>query len=875
MPLNKTTQHFNISSGMAAAKRKLTPEEIDDVVSVIPEIKAAIAEIADINRANIVDVYYKNIANFSMSEQHIPEFISRLKIRIYNTFQRSLIQPGIPVGPRAAEAIAVPMIQATLDSFKTTGASVSTYGEETAREIISLSSRDPSIIRIFFNDPTSDIEILRDKRPDLVEILVSDVIDPKYKFEVDDPYSILGENEPVWYQIHRGFSGEKNPSFLLGNRMMRIHLNVNLMFEHKITVSKIVKIILGFHNGKSLNEEIITCVPSPILTKIVPKEVIRQTESGARVERIEDEVAYAYIDIFLKPIDFGDIADVYSSVQDPDLRGMLIKETWFETVLLPSFNKMRIKGIEGIKNVFIEKTLTTQIINKEVDEVVNFGELELPSEFTTSFPEIMNRITPDQKITFWKTYYSPRRIKSMGIGPDKLAHLFQLCGIIILPYTSQELEEGFDSSYMRVIVPERDSDYDRVMLAEKLTEIENEQDEEKKNSLQQKLEKERFELITPLKWVNYKKKIEENEDNEFTKNKKADIVKYASKNVPDNFEFSARRIKNPKSSIILAYEITYALVEGINLKEVLKRSDVDVDRTYSNDFFEIYNFFGIEALRNFILEELVGYAAASGYISRRHMLLLADFMTYRGIPTKITYTGLQDEFEDTLKGVGFERPGAVIAESAMAGSKERMLSVISSTLLGREANSGEVFKDTFITDRYKSKLKAEQELEDITVEEMEQQIDTYQRLSDKLVETPGIPSNIKPNISSMPEISEKMDVEIKIGELGTGEDPVTEALQPSIGSAPVTQNIVKNTFDKLISIKDIFEASELEQIQLQPLGERAVISQLPAMKPEEQEQIEAEIKSIPIPEVQLEQDTDPNLMSLLEQSKTIDLPIDI
>lgn len=859
-------------------ERKLTNEEIEDIISVIPEIKAAVNEVALVNRANILDLFYKNIAVFSVPEKIIPEFISQLKIKIYNAFKRAQISPGIPVGPRAAEAISVPMIQATLDSFKTTGAAVSKYGEETAREIISLSPRDPKIIRIFFNHPVSDVEILRDKRPYLEQIFVSDLIHPKDKFEIADPYEILGDQEPIWYQIYRSFNAE-NGNFQLGSRMMRLYLNVNLMFEHKITSTKIVKIILGYQEDKILNKNAIVCIASPIMTKNVNRTVIRTTESGPKTETIKEEVAYAYIDIFSILVNFDkSLTEIYDRY-DSSISESLIKESWFETVLVPSFSNMQIRGITGVKNVFIERSLVTQIINKEQFEKITLSKLQLSNEILLNYFNVNNN-NEDKEIIVWKVFYSHRRIKNMGIGPDKLAHLFHLCGILVLPYTDYELQNDHDSIYMKCYVPERSEEYKKYAIGALQVKIDNEKDSEKRNSLIRELTKETGKIddgiIEPLKWVSYKKQLEDNEDNQFTENKKKEILKYALGQIPDDFEFSVRRAKDSRTSISLAYEIVYALVEGINLKEILKRSDVDTKRTYSNDFYEIYNLFGIEGLRNFILEELVGFSAASGYISRRHMLLLADFMTYRGIPTKITYTGLQNEFEDTLKAVGFERPGAVIAESAMTGTREQMLSVISATLLGNEANSGEAFKDMFISDKYVSKIKKEQELEGITVEQMEQQILSYQQVTNDMIVNPNLPG-VRPDIPV--EIKEKdlLEVEkVEISPLGTGESQSLDTiLQPPIGSAPIIQNIVKNTFEKMVPIKEIYQETEMAEIRIEPLRERAVISQLPVMKPEEQREIELQIRSVPIPVVETEEDIVPGLMDLLNQGEKIDLPIDI
>ena len=156
---------------MSDKPRPLSEDEIEDIVSVIPKIKSAIELIGDINRANIIENYIKVLRVKKVKPSTIPN----IKRILTNRFRNAEIPPGTPVGPRAAEAVAVPMIQGTLDSFKTSGAAISTYGEQTANEIISLGARSPEIIRLYFNTLVSDVEILRDKMPDLVEIKVSGI----------------------------------------------------------------------------------------------------------------------------------------------------------------------------------------------------------------------------------------------------------------------------------------------------------------------------------------------------------------------------------------------------------------------------------------------------------------------------------------------------------------------------------------------------------------------------------------------------------------------------------------------------------------------------------------------------------------------------
>ncbi|KAK5686779.1 DNA-directed RNA polymerase II core subunit rpo21, partial [Elasticomyces elasticus] len=67
---------------------------------------------------------------------------------------------------------------------------------------------------------------------------------------------------------------------------------------------------------------------------------------------------------------------------------------------------------------------------------------------------------------------------------------------------------------------------------------------------------------------------------------------------------------------------------GSSLGEVLAIPGVDSSRTYSNQFIEVFEVFGIEAARTAVLRELTQVLAFDGsYVNHRHLALLVDVMT--------------------------------------------------------------------------------------------------------------------------------------------------------------------------------------------------------------------------------------------------------
>lgn len=95
----------------------------------------------------------------------------------------------------------------------------------------------------------------------------------------------------------------------------------------------------------------------------------------------------------------------------------------------------------------------------------------------------------------------------------------------------------------------------------------------------------------------------------------------------------------------------YIETDGSNLKEILHLDWVDSFRTYSNDIWEIYNLFGIEAIRSYIIFELQNLMPS---IHSTHICILADRMTVSGKLRSITRYTRKNETSSVLSKATFE-----------------------------------------------------------------------------------------------------------------------------------------------------------------------------------------------------------------------------
>jgi DNA-directed RNA polymerase III subunit RPC1 len=93
----------------------------------------------------------------------------------------------------------------------------------------------------------------------------------------------------------------------------------------------------------------------------------------------------------------------------------------------------------------------------------------------------------------------------------------------------------------------------------------------------------------------------------------------------------------------------YLVIEGDGLGDVMATYGVDSRRTISNNVLEVARTLGIEAARTTIIREFKCTMEEHGIsIDNRHLMLLADLMTYRGEVLGITRFGLAKMKESAL-----------------------------------------------------------------------------------------------------------------------------------------------------------------------------------------------------------------------------------
>ncbi|KAJ7520459.1 hypothetical protein O6H91_19G006700 [Diphasiastrum complanatum] len=125
------------------------------------------------------------------------------------------------------------------------------------------------------------------------------------------------------------------------------------------------------------------------------------------------------------------------------------------------------------------------------------------------------------------------------------------------------------------------------------------------------------------------------------------------------------------------------LVEGTNLAAVMGTEGVEGRQTKSNHIIEVEKTLGIEAARKCIIDEIQYTMASHGMsIDLRHMMLLADVMTYKGEVLGITRFGMTKMKDSVLMLASFEKTTDHLFDASVHGRTDQIEGVSECIIMG-------------------------------------------------------------------------------------------------------------------------------------------------------------------------------------------------
>lgn len=127
---------------------------------------------------------------------------------------------------------------------------------------------------------------------------------------------------------------------------------------------------------------------------------------------------------------------------------------------------------------------------------------------------------------------------------------------------------------------------------------------------------------------------------------------------------------------------------GCNFEELWKLRQVDHNRLLSNDIWAVRCFYGVEAARMSIVDQIRGVFAVYGIsVDPRHLSLIADYMTYDGGYKAMNRIGMADASSSFLQ-MSYETTAGFMIDAALNNRDEPMESPSANIVLGRPIKHG-------------------------------------------------------------------------------------------------------------------------------------------------------------------------------------------
>ena len=133
----------------------------------------------------------------------------------------------------------------------------------------------------------------------------------------------------------------------------------------------------------------------------------------------------------------------------------------------------------------------------------------------------------------------------------------------------------------------------------------------------------------------------------------------------------------------------YLSTIGSNLARISDMDGIDRSRTYTNNIIEIYQYLGIEAARQSIIDELQATLdGARLEVDVRHLLMVADVMTSEGEVRAIGRHGVSGTKHSILARAAFEVTVNHLLKAGIIGERDNLTGVAENIIVGQPISLG-------------------------------------------------------------------------------------------------------------------------------------------------------------------------------------------
>jgi DNA-directed RNA polymerase subunit A" len=128
---------------------------------------------------------------------------------------------------------------------------------------------------------------------------------------------------------------------------------------------------------------------------------------------------------------------------------------------------------------------------------------------------------------------------------------------------------------------------------------------------------------------------------------------------------------------------------GSNLKYAIRLEEINAAKTITNDIMEVSKCLGIEAGRIMVVNELDKTLKDNNIlVDLRHLMLLADLMTFSGEVKGIVRTGITREKASPFARAAFEETVKHLLDASFKGEREELQGVVENIIVGQPIRIG-------------------------------------------------------------------------------------------------------------------------------------------------------------------------------------------
>lgn len=154
--------------------------------------------------------------------------------------------------------------------------------------------------------------------------------------------------------------------------------------------------------------------------------------------------------------------------------------------------------------------------------------------------------------------------------------------------------------------------------------------------------------------------------------------------------------------------------KGTNLRDVLNHPMTDHTKTYSSDMWEIYEVFGIEAARSFLITEFNNIVS----VAKRHIIQLVNMMTFFGVIRGANRHGVNGSQVKVLAKTTFEEPLKHFKKASEVSEIDYCNNVSSQVMLGKLPRVG-----TGVVELYMDVNKLMSMHKEMNIKEIEEKVE--------------------------------------------------------------------------------------------------------------------------------------------------------